>query len=114
MEKLTHTECTTQLLPIRDAIEVISGKWKLRIIVSISSGNSHFREIERSIPKLSSKVLAKELKDLEANRLVKRTVFESLPVSVEYTLLPHAESLQPVIDSLRHWGTLHRKEIMGA
>ncbi|WP_221390293.1 helix-turn-helix domain-containing protein [Dyadobacter sp. NIV53] len=112
MEKLNHKECTSQLLPIRDAIDVISGKWKLQIIVSISTGNNHFREIERSIPKLSSKVLAKELKDLEANRLIKRTVFESSPVSVEYTLLPHADSLQPVIESLRHWGTIHRNEIM--
>jgi DNA-binding HxlR family transcriptional regulator len=83
-----HTECTGALLPIRDSLDVISSKWKLQIIISLKHGNKRFREIERSIPKISSKVLAKELKDLEEHQLIKRTVYDDFPVLVEYTLQP--------------------------
>lgn len=113
MEKMEHSDCQSSLLPIRDALEVINGKWKLQIIVSLSSGNKRFREIERSIPNLSSKVLAKELKDLEMHQLIKRTVYDSSPVTVEYSLLPYSKTLQKVIIALKDWGTLHRKKIMG-
>jgi DNA-binding HxlR family transcriptional regulator len=113
MSKKKHTECTTSLLPIRDALDVISGKWKLQIIISISSGNKRFREIERSIPKITSKVLAKELKDLEEHKLIKRTVYDDSPVLVEYTLLPYANTLKKVIKSLNDWGVNHRKKIPG-
>jgi len=106
-----HSECTGALLPIRDALDVISGKWKLQIIISISSGNHRFREIERSIPKITSKVLAKELKDLEEHELIKRTVYDDSPVLVEYTLLPYAETLEDVIKALNAWGLNHRKKI---
>jgi DNA-binding HxlR family transcriptional regulator len=101
------------MLPVRDALDVISGKWKLMILISISSGNKRFREIERSIPKINSKVLAKELKDLEEHKLIKRTVYDDSPVLVEYTLLPYAESLGDVIKALSDWGTNHRNYIHG-
>jgi DNA-binding HxlR family transcriptional regulator len=106
-----HNECTGALLPIRDALDVISGKWKLQIIISISSGNRRFSEIERSIPKITSKVLAKELKDLEQHGLIKRTVYDDSPVLVEYTLLPYAKTLEKVISALHAWGSNHRKRI---
>ena len=113
MTKPTHTDCLSALLPIRDALEVINGKWKLLILISISSGNHRFREIERSIPKLNSKVLAKELKDLEEHQLIKRTVYDASPVRVEYTALPYTETLSDVIKALKAWGENHRSKIMG-
>ncbi|WP_225554491.1 winged helix-turn-helix transcriptional regulator [Sphingobacterium bovistauri] len=101
------------MLPVRDALDVISGKWKLIILISISSGNHRFREIERSIGKINSKVLAKELKDLEEHKLIKRTVYDESPVFVEYTTTPYATTLGKVIKELRDWGLNHRKEIIG-
>jgi DNA-binding HxlR family transcriptional regulator len=112
MNKANHTECLAAMLPVRDAIDVISGKWKLMILISISSGNSRFREIERSVPNITSKVLAKELKDLEEHHLIKRTVYDELPVIVEYTTTTYSKSLQPVIEALRNWGMNHRKKVM--
>lgn len=112
MRKKDHVECTNFLLPVQDALEVISGKWKLQIIISISAGNNRFREIERSVPKITSKVLAKELKDLEEHKLVKRTVYDESPFLVEYTTLPYAATLRGVIESLRDWGINHRKMIL--
>lgn len=108
-----YKECASVLGPVRDALDFISGKWKLPILISISEGNHRFREIERSIPKINSKVLAKELKDLEEDKLIKRTVIDNPPVVIEYNLLPNAESLGDVIKALRDWGINHRIKIQG-
>ena len=107
------SHCITSLRFLRDALDVVSGKWKLQILVAIRLGHQRFREIERSIPSISSKVLAKELKDLEVHQLIRRTVQEGPPVLVTYELLPYADTLDPVIFSLRDWGVGHRKKIMG-
>ena len=109
--KLSH--CVSTLPLLRDALDVINGKWKLLILVAITTGHQRFREIERSIPDISSKVLAKELKDLEQHQLIKRTVQEGPPVLVTYEVLPYADTLDPVIFALRDWGRNHRKKIMG-
>lgn len=113
MAETNHKKCLSQLTPVRDTLDVIGGKWKLLIIIAIGAGNNRFREIERSIPKISSKVLADELKNLEQNDLIKRTVYDSSPVSVEYTLTLYADTLNDVLESLRDWGMNHRKRIFG-
>ncbi|MDY6868567.1 MAG: helix-turn-helix domain-containing protein [Chloroflexota bacterium] len=112
MTKKNYTECSSDLLPVRDALDVISGKWKLLILISISSGNHRFTKIERSIPKITSKVLSKELKDLEENQLIKRTVYDETPVVIDYSITKYAKTLQPVIKALSGWGSNHRKKIM--
>ena len=110
--KHSHKECSSSLMAVRDALDVVSGKWKLQIIISINTGNHRFREIQRSIPLISSKVLAKELKDLEEHELIKRTVYDDSPVLVEYTILPYADTLDEVIKALYDWGLQHRKKIL--
>lgn len=100
------------LLPVRDALDVLSGKWKLLIIISLMQGNKRFKEIERSIPRISSKVLAKELRNLEEDQLLTRTVFDTYPVSIEYTLTEHSKSLKDVLNELHKWGTAHRERVL--
>jgi DNA-binding HxlR family transcriptional regulator len=109
----SHTDCHKMIMPVRDALDVISGKWKLPIIIAVSRGHKRFRDIERSIPKITSKVLSKELKDLEMHKLVKRTVYDTQPVTVEYTLTPYASTLDSVIIALQRWGIQHRKKMLG-
>lgn len=113
MKKKEHKECLSALVPVKDTLDIIGGKWKILILISVWEGNRHFREIERSIPKLSTKVLAKELKDMEANKLVIRTVINGFPVRTEYTPTEYSKTLQKVINELRNWGVNHRKEIFG-
>tara|TARA_R110000764_G_scaffold26798_1_gene63822 strand:- start:425 stop:799 length:375 start_codon:yes stop_codon:yes gene_type:complete len=113
MKKKEHKECMSALLPVRDTLDVIGGKWKLLILISIWEGNKHFREIERSIPKLSTKVLSKELKDMEENQLITRTVLNGFPVRTEYTPTEHSKTLKKVILELQNWGINHRKKIFG-
>lgn len=103
----------SMILPVRDALDVLNGKWKLPIIIALSFGNKRFSEIAREIPGITDRMLSKELRDLEMNRLVKRTVYDSMPVIVEYSLTEYGDSLDKVVRELRNWGMRHRKVILG-
>src|SRR4051812_46484754 len=92
-----YTECTRVLLPVKDAIDILRGRWKLPIIVSLLFGAKRFGQISKEINGITDKMLSKELKDLEINQLVKRTVYDDFPPVVEYSITPHGESLEKVI-----------------
>lgn len=96
---------------VQDTLFVISGKWKLPILIAIHYGNHRFRDIQRGVMGITTRVLSKELKDLEENKLVKRMVYNSVPVTVEYTVTPYCKSLTPLVDEMIRWGENHRKEI---
>ncbi len=106
---LSHCALTMQAL--RNALLVVNSKWKLQIIVALLAGTRHFRGLERSVPGISTKVLAKELKDLEAHQFIARTVHPGPPVVVEYHVLPYARSLDPVIEVLKEWGMQHQRRL---
>ena len=106
-------ECRKFILPVRDVIDLIGGKWKLPIIIALSFGNHRFKELERQIERITPRMLSKELKDLEANGLVNRTVYDTIPVTVEYSLTDYGRSLDSVINVMREWGLAHREKIMG-
>jgi DNA-binding HxlR family transcriptional regulator len=112
-QKKIHCDCLDTIKPVRDALDVISGKWKLPIIISVGVGNDRFTDIQESIPGITPKVLAKELKDLEQHKLIKRTVIEDYPVKISYKLEPYADTLTPIIYSLKDWGVNHRKKVTG-
>lgn len=100
------------LRALQDTLYVLSGKWKLLILNSVcSGGHKRFREIERSIPNISTKMLAKELKEMEMNKLLKRTVYDESPVLVEYTATPYCLTLAPILQSMIDWGKIHSKVI---
>jgi DNA-binding HxlR family transcriptional regulator len=108
----SEEECTKRLLPVKDALDVLSGKWKLLILLSLSFGKKRFKQIQREISGLTPKVLSKELKDLEMNELIERHVYDTLPVSVEYEVTSYGVTLRPLIDELHAWGSKHRKRII--
>jgi DNA-binding HxlR family transcriptional regulator len=96
---------------VQDTLFVVSGKWKLPILIAISQGSERFRDIQRSVPPITTRVLSKELKDLEQNKLVRRTVYDTSPVVVEYTVSPYCKSLKPLVDEMIKWGVNHRKKV---
>lgn len=103
--------CSTEyVLALNDTLNVMSGKWKLPIIGSLMFGKKRFRELERDIPKITPRMLSKELKDLEMNGMVSRTVYDSIPVTVEYELTKSGLTLTSVLDKMMEWGVAHRKE----
>lgn len=104
---------STYVLAINDAMNVLNGKWKLPIMAALGFGKKRFRELERDIPNITPRMLSKELKDLEANGVLKRIVHDSMPVVVEYELTPSGYSLETVLDSMIEWGLHHRKTFIG-
>lgn len=96
---------------VQDTLFVISGKWKLPILIAISQGNNRFRDINRSVVPITTRVLSKELKELEQNKLVIRKVYDTSPVMVEYTVSPYCKSLKPLVDEMIIWGKNHREKI---
>ncbi|AMR27661.1 hypothetical protein A0257_11520 [Hymenobacter psoromatis] len=114
---MTNSEissCAHTMQALRHASLVVSSKWKLQIIVALLAGTQHFRGLERGVPGISTKVLAKELKDLEAHQFIARTVYPGPPVVVEYHALPYARSLDPVIAVLKEWGMQHQQRLEAA
>jgi DNA-binding HxlR family transcriptional regulator len=105
--------CGENLAAVEDALYVISGKWKLKIIIVLQEmGNVRFNELQRLIPGISARVLSNELKDLELNGFVKRVVHaEQTPVVVEYISTDYSKTLKNVIMSLSEWGRSHKNNI---
>ena len=104
--------CVEQLRAIHDTLDLLSGKWKIAIIGSLNFGRRRFMELQREVEGIGSKMLSKELRDLEMNELVKRTVHNTKPVTVEYELTAYGETLQGIINEMAKWGHIHRKRIM--
>lgn len=100
------------MMALRDAIDILNGKWKISIICSLNAEKKRFKELQRHVEGITGKMLSKELKDLELNDLVTRRVLDTKPVSVEYELTEYGRSLEDVILELVEWGRNHRKRIM--
>jgi DNA-binding HxlR family transcriptional regulator len=96
---------------IQDTLFVLGGKWKIPVILSIYSGNKRFNDITNSIPKITNSVLSKELKHLEANLLISRTVIDDYPVRIEYALTEYCLSINEIAAPMERWGKNHVKKI---
>jgi DNA-binding HxlR family transcriptional regulator len=96
---------------LQDTIYVIGGKWRLPIINSICNGNKRFRDIERSVPGITTRMLSRELKEMELNKLITRTVYPETPVRVEYESTDYCKTFGPVILAMIEWGIAHRKKV---
>lgn len=106
-------ECSAgYILAVNDTLNVISGKWKLAILAVLFFGKKRYSEIEKEIPKINSRMLSKELRDLEANGIVTRTVNTSIPVTVEYELTASGKTFRKVVDVMLDWGLEHRKSFL--
>jgi DNA-binding HxlR family transcriptional regulator len=113
MKQTVHTPeaCKQSIGAVSDTLYVLSGKWKLPIIIALS-GPSRFKDLQRSLDDITPKILSKELKELELNEFVTRTVYATSPVTVEYALTKYSQSLNKIIEEMREWGMQHRKRMM--
>lgn len=97
---------------LKDAIELLSGKWKFCILLGLYNyGPMRFKDLQEAAAGITPKVLSKELQELEDNLLITRTVNNTKPVTVSYALTPHAIESQPVINALVEFGLKHRAKI---
>jgi len=109
----SESQCSKNLTAMDDALFVVGGKWKLRVMIAVLSGHVRFNELQRTVTGISARVLSGELKDLEENGLVKRVVHANQkPVVVEYVPTEYSRTLKEVIAPLAQWGANHKKKIM--
>ena len=97
--KITEQSCS-----LKEVLEIIGGKWAMPIIYILSIGKLRFKEIEKSIEGINTRMLVKELKNMQANGIITREVFATVPPTVEYTLTKKGHKLIPSITSLHNWG----------
>lgn len=97
---------------ISDAMSLLSGKWKFHILGTLIEGNKlGFMDLLREINGIGTKMLSKELQDLEMNNLVSRTVKDTKPVTVEYSITEYGKTLSPIINELAKWGVDYRRSL---
>ncbi|UOQ51412.1 winged helix-turn-helix transcriptional regulator [Hymenobacter cellulosivorans] len=99
---------------VQDSMDVLNGKWKIAIIASLCCFTKRrFSDILNDVVGISNRMLSKELKELELNQVIKRTVLDTQPITVHYELTEHGKTLQPIIEDLAAWGVVHHKQIVG-
>jgi DNA-binding HxlR family transcriptional regulator len=112
VETRPQSACTRSLSAIEDALYVIGGKWKLKIIIALREKDGmRFNELQRTVTGISARVLSNELKELEMNGFLKRKVYTQTPVVVEYELTGYSDTLNEVLHALVNWGFAHRQKI---
>ncbi len=102
-----HEDC-----PVRAALDIVRGRWKPSILYALKDGPRRYSELQGALPRVSPQALTTQLKQLEADGLVRRDAYAEVPVRVEYRLSEFGATLSDVMDSLERWGTdylAHRK-----
>ncbi len=94
--------------PVATTVQLIGNKWKLLIIQNLLVRPWRFNELQKSL-EISQKVLTDNLRSMEKDGLIIRTVFDEVPPKVEYSLSELGESMKPIICSLENWGTAYLK-----
>lgn len=95
--------------PITRTADVIGGKWSLPIIFSLIRETKRFKELERAIEGINTRMLVKELKQLEENGIVSRKVYAEVPPKVEYSLTEKGKGLKKVLIEMKDWGDQYIK-----
>jgi DNA-binding HxlR family transcriptional regulator len=103
METMTAETC-----PVTAALEVIGGKWKPVILYQLRNGPIRFGALRRIVPRATQKMLTQQLRELESDGVIDRTVHAVVPPKVEYSLSKYGETLKPLLLSMCEWGKKHR------
>ena len=104
MDSETKTNC-----PVVAALDMIGGKYKALILWHLVGGVRRFGELRRLVPQATQKMLTQQLRELEEDRLITRTVYPVVPPKVEYQFSELGKSIKPVLDAMCRWGTDYMK-----
>lgn len=109
MKKTWHVENSINC-PMVVSINIIGGKWKPIILHMLSAGTMRFGELKKNIPPVSQKMLTQQLRELESDGIISRTIYAEVPPRVEYFLTERGVTLTPILQDLYKWGQLHAHE----
>ena len=93
--------------PAEVTLAIIGGRWKVLILFQLFQGVKRFSELFRSLPGITQKMLTQQLREMERDGIVQRTVYPQVPPKVEYRLSARGETLQPVVRAMCRWGIQH-------
>ncbi|MEU1667274.1 helix-turn-helix domain-containing protein [Streptomyces sparsogenes] len=99
----TQDHCAVEI-----AMEILGGRWKLAIVTKLLTGTHRFGELRRALPGVTQRMLTRQLRELEADGLIERTVYAEVPPKVEYALTETGRSLERVTELLDAWGRWYR------
>ena len=105
------TAKTLPACPVETTLSLIGDKWKVLILRDLMPGTKRFSELKKSIGSVSQKVLTAQLRDMESNGLVTRTVYLEVPPRVEYSLTALGRSLKPILDAMWNWGESYKASV---
>lgn len=97
--------------PVATTVQLIGNKWKLLIIRNLLKAPQRFTELKNGVPSISKKVLSENLRAMEEDGIITRTVYPEVPPRVEYALSPLGESMRPILDAMAQWGTEYKKKL---
>ena len=97
--------------PVATTVQLIGNKWKLLILRNLLARPWRFNEMLRSIPGISQKVLTDNLRAMEKDEIITRTVYPEVPPRVEYALSDLGESMRPIIKAMEEWGLAYQKMV---
>jgi DNA-binding HxlR family transcriptional regulator len=95
--------------PVATTVSLIGSKWKLLIIRNLLERPWRFNELKKSLAGISQKVLTDSLRSMENDGIITRTVYPEVPPRVEYALSELGETMRPILDSMKEWGTNYKK-----
>ena len=98
----------TYQCPVELALSTVAGKWKILLLWHLRQGTLRYSDLRRRLPKISHKMLAQQLRDLEADGLVHRKVYPVVPPKTEYTLTAEGERMVPALVALQQWGLAYK------
>lgn len=104
------TDTSNNNCPVTYCLSVIGGKWKPVILFCIAHGVDRFGAMQRAVPGITKQMLTKQLRELEGDGLITRTVFAEVPPRVDYALTKVGKSVLPVIETMADWGNANMKE----
>ena len=93
--------------PVEAALDVIGGKWKPLILWHLGDNVMRFGELQRTLPGVNAKMLTKQLRELENDGVIKRTLYPEVPPRVEYAITDFGRTLIPILEALCTWGTMY-------
>ncbi|MBL8606228.1 MAG: helix-turn-helix transcriptional regulator [Myxococcales bacterium] len=96
---------------VEAALGVIGGRWKGVVLFWLLEGKLRFGELRRKVPNCTERMLTLQLRELEEDGLVERTVYAEVPPRVEYELTPFGRSLEPVLRGLCEWGQRYKRRL---
>lgn len=100
----------TLQIEFRRAVGMIAGRWKLEILWLLSQGTHRFGELKRGLPGITQHMLTAQLRALEKDGLIKRTIFAEVPPRVEYEITPNARRLRPIFVEIVKWAQDNAKD----